>query len=85
MALGAAYLFHLNADPVTVHVAPGQHYTIPLSFALLAAIGVGTEQGIAFGMLLFLIIVLDSLIGGLLFLFQQMLKPAAAQSAGQAR
>jgi uncharacterized protein (TIRG00374 family) len=52
---------------------------------LLAAIGVGTEQGIAFGMLLFLIIVLDSLIGGLLFLFQQMLRPAAAQSAGQAR
>jgi tetratricopeptide (TPR) repeat protein len=41
MALAAAYLFHLNADPVTVHVAPGQHHTLPLSFALLAALGAG--------------------------------------------
>jgi glycosyltransferase 2 family protein len=38
---------------------------------LLAVIGIGSEQGIAFGILLFLIVALDSLIGGLLFLFQR--------------
>jgi uncharacterized membrane protein YbhN (UPF0104 family) len=38
---------------------------------LLAVIGIGSEQGIAFGILLFLIVVLDSLIGGLLFLLQR--------------
>ena len=39
---------------------------------LLAVIGIGTEQGIAFGILLFLIVALDSLLGGVLFLFQKM-------------
>lgn len=39
---------------------------------LLAVIGIGTEQGIAFGILLFLIVALDSLLGGMLFLFQKM-------------
>lgn len=43
---------------------------------LLAVIGIGTEQSIAFGLLLFLIVVLDSLIGGLLFLLQKSAKPA---------
>lgn len=43
---------------------------------LLATIGIGTEKGIAFGMLLFLIIVIDSLLGGLLFLFRKTLRPA---------
>jgi hypothetical protein len=38
---------------------------------LLAVIGIGTEQAIAFGILLFLIVALDSLLGGLLFLFQR--------------
>jgi uncharacterized membrane protein YbhN (UPF0104 family) len=38
---------------------------------LLAVIGIGTEQSIAFGILLFLIVALDSMIGGLLFLFQR--------------
>src|SRR6185436_12749001 len=38
---------------------------------LLAVIGIGTEQAIAFGLLLFLIVALDSLLGGLLFLLQQ--------------
>ena len=38
---------------------------------LLAVIGIGSEQGIAFGILLFLIVALDSLLGGLLFLFQR--------------
>lgn len=46
---------------------------------LLAVIGIGSEQGIAFGVLLFLIVALDSLIGGLLFLFQRAGgQPAAA-------
>jgi uncharacterized membrane protein YbhN (UPF0104 family) len=49
---------------------------------LLAVIGIGTEQGIAFGILLFLIVALDSLLGGLLFLFQQMPRPTAVQKAG---
>jgi uncharacterized membrane protein YbhN (UPF0104 family) len=48
---------------------------------LLAVIGIGTEQAIAFGILLFLIVALDSLLGGLLFLFQRktrQTKPAEA-------
>jgi uncharacterized membrane protein YbhN (UPF0104 family) len=44
---------------------------------LLAVIGIGTEKGIAFGLLLFLIVALDSLIGGLLFLLQKSAKPTA--------
>ena len=44
---------------------------------LLAVLGIGTEQSIAFGILLFMIVALDSLIGGLLFLFQRMPKPQA--------
>jgi uncharacterized membrane protein YbhN (UPF0104 family) len=50
---------------------------------LLAVIGVGTEKGIAFGLLLFLIIALDSLIGGLLFLLQKSSKPTSV-TAGTA-
>ena len=38
---------------------------------MLAVIGIGSEQGIAFGLLLFLIVALDSLIGGILFLLQK--------------
>jgi glycosyltransferase 2 family protein len=49
---------------------------------LLAVIGIGTEKGIAFGLLLFLIIALDSLIGGLVFLLQQSPKPDSAMSEG---
>jgi glycosyltransferase 2 family protein len=44
---------------------------------LLAVIGIGTEKGIAFGLLLFLIVALDSLIGGLVFLLQKSAKPTA--------
>ena len=44
---------------------------------MLAIIGIGTEKGIAFGLLLFLIVALDSLLGGLLFLLQQMPKSNA--------
>jgi hypothetical protein len=42
---------------------------------LFAVIGIGTEQSVAFGILLFLIVALDSLIGGLLFLLQKSPKP----------
>ena len=49
---------------------------------LLAVIGIGTEKGIAFGLLLFLVVALDSLIGGLLFLLQQNPKPDRAMSEG---
>lgn len=38
---------------------------------LLAVLGVGTEKSVAFGILFFLIVALDSLLGGLLFLFQK--------------
>jgi len=44
---------------------------------LLAVIGIGTEKSIAFGLLLFLIVALDSLIGGVLFLLQKSSKVAA--------
>ena len=44
---------------------------------LLAVIGIGTEKSIAFGLLLFLIVALDSLIGGVLFLLQKSSKGAA--------
>ncbi len=36
------------------------------------------EKGIAFGLLLFLIVALDSLIGGVLFLLQRQPRPAPA-------
>ena len=51
---------------------------------LLASIGIGAEKGIAFGILLFLIVALDSLIGGLLFLLQKSPRPtsATAEKAG---
>ena len=35
---------------------------------LLGLIGINSEKGIAFGLLLFLVVVADSLIGGLVFL-----------------
>jgi uncharacterized membrane protein YbhN (UPF0104 family) len=70
----------------------GTFSAIPISFNglglreggyifLLAVIGIGTEQGAAFGILLFLIVALDSLLGGLLFLFQQMPRADALQRA----
>jgi uncharacterized membrane protein YbhN (UPF0104 family) len=42
---------------------------------LLAVIGIGSEKSIAFGLLLLLIVALDSLIGGGLFLLQKSAKP----------
>ena len=47
---------------------------------LLAVLGIGTEKSVAFGILLFLIVVLDSLIGGLLFLLQKSPKPSSVTS-----
>jgi uncharacterized membrane protein YbhN (UPF0104 family) len=42
---------------------------------LLAVVGIGSEKSIAFGLLLLLIVALDSLIGGALFLLQKSTKP----------
>ena len=42
---------------------------------LLSVIGIGTEKGIAFGILLFLVVVCDSLIGGIIYLVQQGARP----------
>jgi hypothetical protein len=54
---------------------------------LFQFIGVGSEKGVAFGLLLFVIIALDSLIGGLLFLVQKSSKaaPAIARTRRPAR
>jgi glycosyltransferase 2 family protein len=45
---------------------------------LLALIGINSEKGIAFGLLLFLIVALDSLIGGVFFLLKKNSEPAGA-------
>jgi len=50
---------------------------------LLAAVGIGTEMGVAFGLLLFLIVALDSMIGGVLFLLQKVPRPARGESLDQ--
>jgi uncharacterized membrane protein YbhN (UPF0104 family) len=42
---------------------------------LLQVIGVDSEKGIAFGLLLFLTVALDSLLGGLLFILKKTPKP----------
>jgi uncharacterized membrane protein YbhN (UPF0104 family) len=42
---------------------------------LLGLIGINAEKGVAFGLLLFLIVAVDSLIGGLLFLIKKSSKP----------
>jgi uncharacterized membrane protein YbhN (UPF0104 family) len=47
---------------------------------LLGVIGVTAEKGIAFGLLLFLIVIVDSLIGGLLFLLKKSPTPVAEVS-----
>jgi uncharacterized membrane protein YbhN (UPF0104 family) len=48
---------------------------------LLAVIGISAEQGIAFSILLLLIVALDSMIGGLIFLLQQMPKRQMARAS----
>jgi len=47
---------------------------------LLAVIGIGTEKSVAFGILIFLVVVLDSLLGGLLFLLQKSPKPTVVST-----
>jgi uncharacterized membrane protein YbhN (UPF0104 family) len=42
---------------------------------MLGLIGINAEKGIAFGLLLFLIVAVDSLLGGLLFLVKRSPKP----------
>ena len=76
----------------------GTFAAIPVSFGgiglresgymfLLGALGFSSEKGIAFGLLLFVIVALDSLLGGLLFLIKRKeSSPAAAVAAqGQMR
>jgi hypothetical protein len=50
---------------------------------LLGLIGVDSENGIAFGLLLFLIVATDSLIGGIIFLLKKTSRPSA--NAAEAR
>jgi hypothetical protein len=45
---------------------------------LLAVIGVNSTQGVAFGILLFVVVALDSLIGGLVFVLKKSPKPSPA-------
>ena len=47
---------------------------------LLQIIGFSSEQGVAFGLLLFLVVIFDSLLGGIIFLFQKGPKPTAAEA-----
>jgi uncharacterized membrane protein YbhN (UPF0104 family) len=49
---------------------------------LLGLIGVTTENGVAFGLLLFFIVALDSLIGGIVFLIKRSPMPAAVAAGG---
>jgi len=60
----------------------GTFAAIPISFNgtglresgylyLLSAIGISSEKAVAFGLLLFVIVALDSLLGGLLFLLKR--------------
>ena len=44
---------------------------------LLGVIGVNSEKGIAFGLLLFLIVALDSLLGGIAFILRKSPGPSA--------
>jgi uncharacterized membrane protein YbhN (UPF0104 family) len=45
---------------------------------MLGIIGISSEKGIAFGLLLFLVVALDSLIGGIVFLLKKTPKPSMA-------
>lgn len=78
---------------IIIYPLVGTFAALPLSFNglglreggyifLLAAVGIGSEKGIAFGLLLFLIVALDSLIGGILFLIRK--GPKASTAATEA-
>jgi hypothetical protein len=92
VVMGLALGLHLSF-PFCLIVYPlvGTFAAIPISInglglreggyvLLLAVIGIGTEKGIAFGILLFLVVALDSLLGGLLFLLQKSSKAAAVSA-----
>jgi hypothetical protein len=51
---------------------------------LLGLIGITTENGVAFGLLLFMIVALDSLIGGIVFLAKKSPKPGPIASDDEA-
>jgi uncharacterized membrane protein YbhN (UPF0104 family) len=51
---------------------------------LFQFIGVGSEKGVAFGLLLFVVVALDSLIGGVLYLMQKRPKGARVMEPKQA-
>jgi uncharacterized protein (TIRG00374 family) len=48
---------------------------------LLGIIGIPSEKGVAFGLLLFVIVAVDSLLGGIIFLFKKSAKPSEALQA----
>lgn len=48
---------------------------------LLGVIGINSTQGVAFGLLLFLVVALDSMLGGIAFLLSKSPKPSPAASA----
>jgi uncharacterized membrane protein YbhN (UPF0104 family) len=50
---------------------------------LLALIGINSEKGVAFGLLLFMIVALDSLIGGILFLLKKNSEAAGTVSEAE--
>jgi uncharacterized membrane protein YbhN (UPF0104 family) len=79
---------------VIIYPLVGTFAALPLSFNgiglreygylfLLPAIGVSPEKAIAFGLVLFIIVALDSLLGGLLFLIIRDPKPLAARAQNQ--
>jgi glycosyltransferase 2 family protein len=51
---------------------------------LLGVIGISSEKGVAFGLLLFLIVIIDSLIGGILFLLKKSPHPLPHSSENPA-
>jgi uncharacterized membrane protein YbhN (UPF0104 family) len=72
----------------------GTFAAIPVSFGgiglresgymyLLVALGFASEKGIAFGLLLFIVVAIDSLLGGVLFLVKRKEAPPAAAAVGQ--
>lgn len=75
----------------------GTFSAIPISFNgiglresgyifLLGALGFGAEKGVAFGLLLFIVVALDSLLGGVLFLVKRKdSNPVEALAVGQIR
>jgi hypothetical protein len=50
---------------------------------LLGLIGITTENGVAFGLLLFIIVALDSLVGGIVFLLKKSSAPAPIAAEGE--